>query len=288
MSTIRLMTHNIWNKDQNTPAWEEQDFNCSAETRAPGLLRVWRETQPDVIGCQEASALMADLLKEGMASDDVRYTLIWGRFTPILYRADRLELIDSEFFTYPETIEGFEGKFNDVRSKAYNIGVFRVKESGKCFIFATTHLWWKRSPRPDESEPYPKTCLPYSDEAREYQIELLTTALERFRAKYNCPAFLVGDLNTGYESKAVGKAFAKGFRHAHDIATDYAEEAVGYHYCFPDGFKTVYSDRPFKTAIDHILVAGEKEGSVKRFERYSPDYYYPISDHSPAYIDVEV
>lgn len=288
MSTIRLMTHNIWNKDQNTPAWEEQGFNCSAETRAPGLLRVWRETQPDVIGCQEASALMADLLKEGMASDDIRYTLIWGRFTPILYRADRLELIDSEFFTYPEAIEGFEGKFNDVRSKAYNIGVFRVKESGKCFIFATTHLWWKRSPRPDEEAPYPKTCQPHSDEAREYQIGLLTNALDRFRAKYNCPAFLVGDLNTGYESKAVGKAFAKGFRHAHDIATDYAEEAVGYHYCFPDGFKTVYSDRPFKTAIDHILVAGEKEGSVKRFERYSPDYYYPISDHSPAYVDVEV
>lgn len=288
MSTIRLMTHNIWNRDKNSPEWEAQGFDCSAEARVGGLLRVWQETQPDVIGCQEASALMADLLKEGMASDDVRYTLIWGRFTPILYRADRLELIDSEFFTYPETIEGFEGKFNDVRSKAYNIGVFRVKESGKCFIFATTHLWWKRSPRPDEEAPYPKTCQPHSDEAREYQIELLTTALDRFRAKYNCPAFLVGDLNTGYESKAVGKAFAKGFRHAHDIATDYAEEAVGYHYCFPDGFKTVYSDRPFKTAIDHILVAGEEEGSVKRFERYSPDYYYPISDHSPAYIDVEV
>ena len=284
MSTIRLMTHNIWNRDKNSPEWEAQGFDCSAEARIGGLLRVWQETQPDVIGCQEASALMADLVKEGMPG----YTLIWGRFTPILYRTDKLELVDSEFLTYPEAIEGFEGKFNDVRSKAYNIGVFRVKDSGKLFIFATTHLWWKRSPRPDESEPYPKTCLPYSDEAREYQIELLTTALERFRAKYNCPAFLVGDLNTGFESKAVQSAIAKGFRHAHDIATDYAEEAVGYHYCFPDGFKTFYADRPWKTAIDHILVAGEKEGSVKRFERYSPDYYYPISDHSPAYIDVEV
>ncbi len=284
MSTIRLMTHNIWNRDKNSPAWEEKGFDCSAEVRAPSLLRVWRETQPDVIGCQEASALMADLVKEGLPD----YTLIWGRFTPILYRPDKLELIDSEFLTYPLTIDGFEGKFNDARSKAYNIGVFRVKEDGKLFIFATTHLWWKRSPSEGMVEPYPVNVLPHSDEAREYQIEMLTTALERFRAKYNCPAFLVGDLNTGYESKAVQSAFAKGFRHAHDIATDYAEEAVGYHYCFPDGFKTVYSDRPFKTAIDHILVIGEKEGSVKRFERYSPDYYYPISDHSPAYVDVEL
>ncbi|MBQ2240553.1 MAG: endonuclease/exonuclease/phosphatase family protein [Clostridia bacterium] len=284
MSTIRLMTHNIWNRDKNSPAWEEKGFDCSAEARIGGLLRVWQETEPDVIGCQESSALMADLVKEGMPG----YTLIWGRFTPILYRADKLELVDSEFFTYPDYIEGFEGKFNDARSKAYNIGVFRVKESGKLFIFATTHLWWKRSPSEGMTEPYPSNCLPHSDEAREYQIDLLTKALERFRAKYNCPTFLVGDLNTGYESKAVQSAFAKGFRHAHDIATDYAEEAVGYHYCFPDGFKTVYSDRPFKTAIDHILVIGEEEGSVKRFERYSPDYYYPISDHSPAFVDVEL
>lgn len=287
-STIRLMTHNIWNRDKNSPAWEEKGFDCSAAVRAPSLLRVWRETQPDVIGCQESSALMADLLKEGMAEEPVDYTLIWGRFTPILYRADKLELVDSEFFTYPDYIEGFEGKFNDARSKAYNIGVFRVKEDGKLFVFATTHLWWKHSPTEKTSVPYPSNYLPHSDEAREYQIDLLTTALERFREKYNCPAFLVGDLNTSYESKAVQSAFAKGFRHAHDIATDYAEEAVGYHYCFPDGFKTAYSDRPFKTAIDHILVIGEKEGSVKRFERYSPDYYYPISDHSPAFVDVEL
>ena len=284
MSTIRLMTHNIWNRDKNSPAWEDKGFDCSAEARIGGLLRVWRETQPDVIGCQEASALMADLVKEGMPG----YTLIWGRFTPILYRTDKLELVDSEFLTYPETIAGFEGRFNDVRSKAYNIGVFRVKEDGKLFIFATTHLWWKRSPSEGMAEPYPSNCLPHSDEAREYQIELLTTALDRFREKYNCPAFLVGDLNTGFDSKAVQSTIAKGYRHAHDIATDYAEEAVGYHYCFPDGFKTFYSDRPWKTAIDHILVIGEEEGSVKRFERYSPEYYYPISDHSPAYIDVEV
>ena len=284
MSTIRLMTHNIWNRDKNSPAWEEKGFDCSAEARIGGLLRVWRETQPDVIGCQEASALMADLVKEGMPG----YTLIWGRFTPILYRTDKLELVDSEFLTYPAEIDSFEGRFNDVRSKAYNIGVFRVKESGKLFIFATTHLWWKHSPTEKTPVPYPSNCLPHSDAAREYQIELLTTALDRFREKYNCPAFLVGDLNTGFDSKAVQSAIAKGYRHAHDIATDYAEEAVGYHYCFPDGFKTFYSDRPWKTAIDHILVIGEKEGSVKRFERYSPEYYYPISDHSPAFVDIEL
>jgi exonuclease III len=40
-------------------------------------------------------------------------------------------------------------------------------------------------------------------------------------------------------------------------------------------------------AIDHIFVAGAGKDAVKRFERYSPEYYFPISDHSPAYIDIE-
>ena len=61
---LRLMTHNIWNRDENSPQWAEKGFDCSAEVRVHGLLRVYRETQPDVIGCQEASVRMADLLKE--------------------------------------------------------------------------------------------------------------------------------------------------------------------------------------------------------------------------------
>ena len=110
--------------------------------------------------------------------------------------------------------------------------------------------------------------------------------LLHYCSKYSCPVVLVGDMNAQYHSIAMQTVRSNGFRHAHDIATDYAEEAVGYHYCFASGYETKYYDRPFETAIDHIYVFGEKEGAVKRFERYSPDYYFPISDHSPAYIDM--
>ena len=109
-----------------------------------------------------------------------------------------------------------------------------------------------------------------------------------FRQKYDCPAVVAGDFNTDYNSKAVGYLFANGFHHAHDIAVEYAEESIGYHNCFPSGYETFYSDKPFECAIDHIMLLGEIAGSVKRFERYSPGYYFPISDHSPAYIDLEL
>ncbi len=284
---IRLMTHNVWWADDNTPAWEARGEDCSAAVRVKGLLRVYRETQPDVIGGQEVSPLMADLLKEGLSAEGMNYTLIWGRCTPILYRSETLDLVDSEFGTYPEKIPGFDGIFNDARSKSWNLAVFREKESGKRFIFATTHLWWKKSPT-DARSFCDDQYLLGSDEAREYQIKLLLETIEKYREKYGCPAVLVGDMNTEYNSAAMQYVRSRGFSHAHDIATEYAEEAVGYHYCFGDGYKTEYYDRPFESAIDHIYVIGQKNGAVKRFERHSPAYYFPISDHSPAYIDIEI
>ena len=286
METVRLMTHNVWEFDTNSPKWEEKGEDCSAYARVGGLLRVYRELIPDVIGGQEVSALMADLLKEGFQSEPVDYTLIWGRFTPILYRSDKLDLIDSEFGTYPETIQGFDGCFNNSRTKSWNLAVFRLKSSQKMFVFVTTHLWWKANPtEPDHiGQPW---CQIGSDEAREQQIAIVWEKIKEYRERYQCPAILVGDMNTAYHSKAMRFIRDQGFRHAHDIATDYAEESVGYHYCFPDGYRTQYDDRPFETAIDHIYVIGESEGALKRFERYSPEYYYPISDHSPAYIDME-
>ena len=284
---LRIMTHNVWNNDKNAPAWEAQGEDCSAFARVGGLLRVYRETCPDIIGGQEVSALMADLLKEGFQAEPIHYTLIWGRFTPILYRADKLELVDSEFGTYPEAIQGFEGCFNDVKTKSWNIGVFRAKESGKVFVFATTHLWWKFSPKKEGDLEKPG-CQIGSDEAREQQISMLISKINEYRGKYSCPAILVGDMNAPYDAKAMQTVRASGFRHAHNIATDYSEDAMGYHYCFASGYKTEYYDRPFERAIDHIYVIGEREGAVKRFERYSPDYYFPISDHSPAYIDIEL
>jgi len=286
---MRIMTHNVWNRDGNCPDWQARGEDCSAEARVSGLLRVWRETEPDIIGGQEFSRLMAELVKEGFEEEGKNYALIWGRFTPILYRPDKLELIDTEFLTYPVNIPGYEGEFNDVRSKAVNIAVFRVKETGRRFVFATTHLWWMHSPENvNEMFPSPYTTRPGSDEAREYQIALATERIDRLQEKYDCPAVFVGDFNTGYNSKAIQYAISKGFRHARHIATDYADTTMGYHNCFAWGYDKEYYSAPFENAIDHILLRGEREGSVSRFVRYSPDYYFPISDHSAAYIDIDI
>ena len=109
--------------------------------------------------------------------------------------------------------------------------------------------------------------------------------LEEYHEKYGCPVTVVGDLNTEYKTEAIKTALGRGFLHAHNIAAEYADDDWGYHYCFGDGFKP-YEKAPFEKAIDHILVKYVPDGFVRRFERYTPDYYLPLSDHSPVFADV--
>lgn len=282
MARLRLMTHNQWKNDENIPAWEEMGMDCSSTVRSRGFVRVFKETAPDIIGCQETSFRMADELVRFCAEEGMRYAVLWGRDTPIFYRPDKFELLDSDFSLYPDEFPLHEGVYNNSMTKSWNIGVFRVKENGRVFIFATTHLWWK------SSNPESKHYQPMSNEAREYQLAMLIDRVELFREKYTCPCIIVGDLNANYSSLAVRRAFSCGYVHAHDIAAEYADETNGHHSCGKSGFATSYGDRTFIHAIDHILLKDAPEGSVKRFERYSPEYYLPLSDHSPAYIDFEI
>lgn len=280
---IRAMSHNVWNRDYNAPEWEKIGADCSAEVRMKGILRTWRELSPDLIGCQEVSSHIFDLLTADAVDGGMGYAAIPGSYTPIFYKAERFELLESVFFPYPENIEGLEGCFNDVGSKACHIAAFLDKRTDKRVIFANTHLWWKTGdPAKAKMESW---YLAGSDEARAYQASLLVDAAGKLCEKHGAPCILLGDLNTGYASKAIETLFSRGFLHAHDIATEYVDETVGYHDCYPWGYDKTYSDAPFETAIDHILVRGLEEGAVKRFERYSPEYYLPISDHSPVFID---
>lgn len=281
MGQLRIMSHNVWKNDQNRPAWEAKGEDCSAVVRAKGMVRVYTETLPDILGCQEMSFAMADEIIRGLAEKGQRYALLWGRDTPIFYRQDRFELLDSDFLLYPVEFPGWEGEFNNDSTKSWCIAVFRDKTDGKKLIFMSTHLWWK------DSDPASRNYQPGSDEARVYQLNMAINRLEEFQAKHDCPIVIVGDLNADYNKPAIQNAMSRGYLHAHNIATEYADDDWGYHYCFADGYKP-YVPGPFENAIDHILVKFAPEGFVRRFERYTPDYYLPLSDHSPVFADLNL
>ena len=283
---LRLASHNIWNNDTNSDEWASRGEDCSASARVGGLVRIYKDTLPDIIGFQEMTALMSDLIVENCAKVGLNYTLIWGRFTPIMYRADKLDLLETRFFTYPDFIDGYEGEFNDIKSKSFSSAVFRDKSSEKIFVFTTTHLWWQREPH-NEVELKTHGFRLGSDDARKIQLCYAVNATLTLAKKYDCPAFIVGDFNADYNSKAVTSALNNGFKHAHDIATYFADESMGYHWCYANRYDTFYYDKPFSCAIDHIIVYNSDKVTVKNFARYSPDYYYPISDHSIVFVDIE-
>ena len=160
--------------------------------------------------------------------------------------------------------------------------MFRLKEDGKLFIFATTHLWWK------DGDPKGKNYQEGSDSVRAAQMKMACDLVDKYAAKYGCPAFLVGDMNASYNSPAIDYALTEGgFEHCHNVAVDFAHEGVGYHSCSQTGYGP-WQDKPFEEAIDHILVKGAPDGCVKRFDRYTPEYYLLLSDHAPVYVDVDL
>ncbi len=275
MSVIRIMSQNQWNCTGNLPTWEEKGLDCSAAVRMKGHVKILGELMPDILGGQEVNMQMQYYLKLYCMEQNLPYTMIWGNMTPIVYRADKLELIDADYLMYPEHVEGYEGSFNDVKSKSCNIGVFRIKENDSIFVFATTHLWWKSS-----------AAQPGSAEVRRLQLTMATELIKQYQSKYGgCPAVLVGDLNAGYHAAAIRYALEDGgWQHAHDVAVEYRHEGKGFNGC---GIQPgVWQDEPFENALDHILVRDIPEGAVRRFDRFCPEDYIYLSDHAPVYIDL--
>lgn len=285
MSKLRLMSQNQWNQTKNSSCWKERGLDCSAEIRMRGHIQVFKELMPDLVGGQEVNADMQRLFKFYCLEEGLPYTQIWGNYTPLIYRADKLTLLETEYIIYPEELEGFDGFFNDVKSKSCNLGVFQTKEDQKTFIFVTTHLWWKNGSDP--------TSIEYqagSDQARTLQIKMALELIQKYQKKYdNCPVFLVGDMNTEYYSEAIQYALGPGgYSHAHDVAIEFADEGNGYTECFYEGPGEYWQNLPFPNAIDHILVKDIPEDCIRRFDRYTPDYYLLLSDHAPVFVDVEL
>lgn len=280
---MMIMSNNIWKCDDNLPSWKERGGDCSAEVRSKGLLRVYRDLLPDVLGLQESSVRMATLLMEGLADCPdgkggvARYELITGGDTPIIYRRDKLKLIESGFFLYSETIPGLPEKYNNGETKSFCWGLFEDRETKARIAVMTTHLWWQSHEK-----------VPGSREAREYQFRQADAALSTVMEKYGCPGVLMGDFNAASDTLCIAASKQLGWSDVHDIATGDRDETRGHHWCDRTWYGRRDDGGTFDRAIDHILVKGEKPGAVKYFRRMSEEWFDPISDHYPLYCEIEL
>lgn len=281
-----LMSNNQWKCDDNIEAWRAMGMSCDAETRVKGLLRAYEIIMPDVMGLQEVSVKMGRLMMERldcMTLTDgtaAHYEYISGGDTPIIYRQDRLKLIESGFFRYDEAVPGLEGSFNNSESKSYCYGVFERRDTFARFALMSTHLWWK------SSRPEAKNYQPGSNLARAYQFGLASEKMDEVMKKYGCPGVIMGDLNATINSACLERAFELGWRETHDLALGHRDETRGHHPCGAAGFERG-EDGAFDQAIDHILLKNADNARVNGFYRLTDEWFDPISDHYPLYIDID-
>lgn len=141
--SLRFVTFNVWGDYFGNPVGERED----------GVARTVLRLSPDLLSLQEVtpnwwrSKLVTDLANDYAfirgdeeaallrAGEDVSMNRPsnWINHEPLVYRKDRLELLDAG-------VEFFHPRLQAEKSVTW--GVFSDRRTGRRFIAFATHLWW--------------------------------------------------------------------------------------------------------------------------------------------------
>lgn len=277
-SNLRILDINVWEwngtKEELPKEWVELGEDCTNEHRSIGFAGIAYAYMPEVICLQEYANQMHEHLCPRLQEAGYTITFIPDNvnFTPIFYRGDKVELLETAY--YPHDLP-----YNNHETKSYTTAVFRMKENGAVFIVINTHLWWKS-----------EKAMAGSDAARTRQLGNIMTRAEELRAKYGCPAFIMGDFNCRLPSEALQNAIAEGYKPAWEIATVYGDTRCGHHACSKSGFSRKQNKPDDGTGcIDHFLVYDtEGKVEVKTFRRDYAYFTIKLTDHYPNYADIRL
>lgn len=266
---IRVMALNIWGSENGT------DGKSPISQRNMQNAELILTYLPDIVGLQECSPAarsgktgIIKLLSAKYTEVPVTFTNKYNNnYTPLLYRSDRLTLIEGGYHLY--------SGLNDADSKSVTWGVFRDNASGKVFGAASTHLWWQSGTE--------------SDEARELQANELDAIVTQIREKHDCDVIVFGDFNSTPTTKGCGTLISKGYVSAQLKADN--TDSIRTHHAYPTydadlGLWTGFSmpNGSSDRSIDHILVAGTSQ--IHTFDVVTDIIALLSSDHCPIYADI--
>ncbi len=255
---IRLMSSNIWG----------DYFGNEVEGRDRQLQGIYLKYLPDVLGLQEmtrswwASPVWKDM------EDTYRFveadTHNKLNFTPLLYRPDRLALIDSGWQLYHEELDA---------SKGFTWGVFETRESARRLAVFNTHFMW-----PNGTE---------YDVIRRYNALEMDIAMKRTAQKYGCPVFFMGDLNCTVDSLAWRFLNGTGWVTSFCAADEFSP--VSSHHGDPvrgedNRYHGQTTEAPKEKSIDHIGLSAASR--VLRQAVVIDTDALDATDHSPIYVDL--
>lgn len=244
--------------------------------------------------------------------------------TPLLYNPNTVELLDSGYVRfrnltcneYPELLGSYSAhavweRCCNEGSKGFDWAIFRMKSTGKVFMAASVHLWWKgddpRDPigRKIEAQ-YMKDTLAAAAAAFADEKGIAAGTLPIFvGGDYNCNLGVGSPLHQMTVATETQGGDSSTFVNTNNIATN--KLTVTTHHAYGtyetslgvEGLlkeqptigvyhSPVYSPNTYNSAIDHIYMnaAGQGMVTVNRMGILSDYNAHLSSDHNPVYVDV--
>ena len=278
---LKFMTFNIWG----------DYFGNPVEEREAGVETTILKDRPDVVSLQEvtpgwyASQMFSHLKQAGYAvvrgDEDaaLKRAAFEGEKTPkhinhepLLYRTDRLNLLDSgtDFFHLSLTA-----------SKSATWAVLERKTDRRRFVAFATHFWWQSNGVE-------------SDVIRELNARHVLLLLADIRRKWGAdlPAILGGDLNSTDTSFAHAMLRSGGFVNAAshaDVRSPYCSHhgnpIRGVDGKYHGARRAAVYDTP-DYSIDHIFYT--KGIHALKHEIITDQTALDVSDHSPVMVEFEL
>jgi len=254
-SPLAVMSFNIRNGRAN-------DGDNSWTRRRPLVAEVIRSYAPDVLGLQEAfrfqlDQLTADLPGYGEVGEG-RGGGVKDEYSAILYRADRLELLDSGTFWLSDTPEVVSKHWGHYHYRICTWARFRDVTAGGAFYVYNTHF--------DHQ----------SQVARVKGAELIRRRI--LARPTRDPVIVTGDLNAGEDNPAVARLRAAGSSYPlrdtfRVVRPDAREVGTG---------NGGYTGRRDGAKIDYVFVSQEIETLAAGIDQEPRGGRYP-SDHYPVF-----
>ncbi len=265
-----------------------QSSGANQAKRMVMLYSLFMEYRPDAIGFQEAGTnhsnpgSMQNLMKKSGVYVEAPTNASGNpvNFTPIFYNTETLELLDSGWELYDFSSPSYPEVFNNGNSKSVSWARFRVKATGKVFIFFSTHLYYKGA---DVG----------GDVARRDNVRQLTELCTRLKNEYNCPIFGGGDMNFISSSQEHTDITNNGFANARFTAEikDTHTGSCGTEAVLNEEYDTFIKVPSVSTGsageIDFIFGFGS--GYTFKKQNIMTDLYALYgSDHCPCMVDIKL
>lgn len=260
---ITFYCQNVWNY---SPSQYRNKLIRSLISDFDADVCMFQEFGPDTICSGE---LPLPSLMENVYEKVCKET-VKRNFTPVYYKRDKFNLIDSGYFLY----DGF----NDADSKSVTWAVMEERSSLSKFAVISTHFWWMFSSEKD-------------NEQRLRNVDELYEICNKIKEKHDVPIIVGGDLNNGKNAEQgeepynymIQKGFADVRFHAEETTFTFT------HHDYPILNEAGIYEKgalPVRN-LDYIFTFGNYPVKPKKFDVITTQKALDSSDHCPLIAKID-